>query len=83
MSAMTTKNQNATSRQPKPNSARCQWRKRLNKDQMNSTHDSSNPAMAHVADNATLNVNAGYAKAKAPGAATQRAMNILVLVEIG
>jgi hypothetical protein len=55
----------------------------LNNDQTTSAHESSNPKMVHVADNGTLNVNAGYASAKDPGAAAQRAMNILVLLEMG
>src|SRR5260370_32735218 len=80
---MMTRNQNATSKQPKPNNARCQWRIRFSNDQMNRTHESNRPAMAHAADSGTLNVNAGYASPKKPGAATERAMNLFVLRGIG
>src|SRR6266851_6045975 len=80
---MTTRNQNATSKQPKPNNARCQWRIRFSNDQMNRTHESNSPAMAHAADSGTLNVNAGYACRKKPGAATESSMNLLALRGIG
>jgi hypothetical protein len=83
MSVMTMKNQNATSKQPKPNNARCQWWKRLTKDQTNNTHDSTDPVKTHVVDNGTLSQKAGYASVKKPGAATARPMKILVLRERG
>jgi hypothetical protein len=83
MSVMTTKNQNATSKQTKLNNARCQFRKRLSKDHRKSIQERSSPALMHVADSGTLKVNAGYVRASEPGAATQRAMNSLVLLGIG